>query len=54
MSSQLQVPSVCVSVKMNSELPCVAINSVIDVRQNIPKLAINDEAPWTPKLTPDV
>ena len=37
-----------------SELPHVTINHVIDVRQNIPKLAINDEAPWTPKLTPDV
>ena len=28
------------------------IENIIDVRPNIPKLAINDEAPWTPQLTP--
>ena len=38
---------------MINALPLVTIdNTVIEVKQNIPKLAINDEAPWTPKLTP--
>ena len=38
---------------MLNAAPLVTIdNAVIEVKQNIPKLAINDEAPWTPKLTP--